>query len=244
MSFIFSLSGKTRVVSRSLMVVVVLLAGLTLCGCDTENYEEAETVQHPAGFDVESFVEAAGMGEYDTVFTMIKNGADVNAKNSKGQTALMRAVYNRQQDVVRLLLTHKANPEIRTPTGNSVLVNAARVGDRGIVELLLDAGVDINEKDADPADVTAINIAAYRENVQVFNLLLERGADYSTPSATGFTPLLSAVKSGNLAITRKLLAKGADLEYKTKSGQTALTIARQNNHQAMVNLLERAGARE
>ncbi len=229
---------------RYVLLASALLSGLMLSGCDDENYTEDESAYAPSGFDVESFVEAAGEGDYDTVFNMVKNGVDVNAKNSKGQTALMRAVYNRQQDIVRLLLTHKADPEIRTPDGNSVLVNAARVGDRGIVELLLDAGVDINEQDADPAGVTAINIAAYRENVQVFNLLLERGADYSIPSANGFTPLLSAVKSGNLPIARKLLAKGADLEHKNNSGQTALKIAQLNKHPAMIGLLERAGARE
>lgn len=227
------------------MIASILACNMVLCGCDAENYStEQDAAYTPAGFDVESFVEAAGEGDYDTVFNLVKNGADLNAKNSKGQTALMRAVYNRQQDIVRLLLTHGADPEVRTPDGNSVLVNAARVGDRGIVEMLLDADVDINETDADPAGVTAINIAAYRENVNVFNLLLERGADYTIPSANGFTPLLSAVKSGNLPIVRKLLAKGANLDHKNNAGQTALKIANLNNHQAMVGLLERAGARE
>lgn len=221
------------------------LAVLVLTGCGEQEAANPVQLKDAQGeFNIDAFVDAAGLGDYDTVFRFLEQGADENAPNSEGQTALMRAVYRRQQDIVRLLLEHGADPDIRTPEGNSILVNAARVGDRGIVEMLLDKGVDINSQENDPKGVTPLNIAAYRENVQVAELLLDRGADFTIASSTGYTPLLSAVKSGNMAIARMLLAKGADVEARTREGQSALDIAKQNKHQEMVFLLERAGARE
>ena len=58
------------------------------------------------------------------------------------------------------------------------------------------------------------------------------------------TPLIIAAKNGNAEIVRLLLEKGADVNVKTDSGKTALIHAKNEGHTDIVEMLEKAGAKE
>jgi hypothetical protein len=91
--------------------------------------------------------------------------------------ALFEAVAADQVAVVRLLLEHGADPNARDLHGNPVLVRACegpeRRASRQIVDLLLDAGADINGR----GEQTPLVHAVAYNRPQLVEALLRRGAD-------------------------------------------------------------------
>jgi hypothetical protein len=82
---------------------------------------------------------------------ILGEGANLNAKNPDGQTALHLAIHNGDTSMVQFLLEKGADPEATATNGNKPLYDAAESGHFEIVELLLDfnANVEafnINEK--------------------------------------------------------------------------------------------------
>lgn len=97
------------------------------------------------------------------------------------------------------------HPEIRREVqahGGVLLATFARVGNRGGVQHLLDAGIDVNEPfvegegyfDIAPAS-TALHVAAWRGWPPVVRLLIARGADVHRRDGRGRTPLALAVRA-------------------------------------------------
>lgn len=79
---------------------------------------------------------------------------------------------------------------------------AARLGGRRVVQSLIAEGVDVNAKD--PQGRTPALLALYEANLVMTDLLLENGADSTTPYMTAYT--------GDLKVVKRLLAKGAPVE--------------------------------
>src|SRR3954471_14925347 len=74
------------------------------------------------------------------------------------------------------------------------LIEAAYEGNTVQVQSLIEAGADINEKDA--AGRTALMIAANRGHTYVVQLLLERGADAGVRDNNGVTAMEAAESRG------------------------------------------------
>ena len=75
-------------------------------------------------------------------------GADVDAKDDEGNTALMDAASGgwRSEDVIKLLLDAGADVDAKDDEGNTALMDAASGGWRNedVVKVLLDAGADVD----------------------------------------------------------------------------------------------------
>ena len=92
------------------------------------------------------------------IAALLKAGADVNSRDEYGSTALSRASYRGNKDLVKLLL---AQPGIKLDQtnvdGETALMMAAENGHAEIVEMLLKAGADVSI--TDEGDATAISRA-------------------------------------------------------------------------------------
>jgi ankyrin repeat protein len=94
--------------------------------------------------------------------------------------------------------------------------------------------------------------AAADGHTAVVEALLAAGADFRAPLASGFTPMLFAVRGGHTAIVRRLLASGVDVNEPAspaknvakflRRGATALTVAIENGHFELAALLLDLGA--
>ena len=74
-----------------------------------------------------------------------------------GETALMLAASNFEEDVARLLLDNEADANTADNSGSTALMKAASRGDEDMVKLLLSAKADVHISDDD--GFTAVQLA-------------------------------------------------------------------------------------
>jgi ankyrin repeat protein len=120
------------------------------------------------------------------------------------------------------------------------LVDAAKNGHRETVRTLLTARTDVNL--AAPDGSTALQWAAYRNDLPMLELLLRAGADVKRDNEYGATALYVAAVNAEPELAVKLVAAGADPNAALVSGETALMEAARRGKLATVRLLLAAGA--
>jgi ankyrin repeat protein len=120
--------------------------------------------------------------------------------------------------------------------GTSPVADAAMQGDKtALRSLLQQKTVDVNAAQADGA--TAIQWAAYRNDLEMADLLIAAGANVKAASRDGVTPLWLAAENGAAPMIEKLLAAGADANQRLPNGETPLMMAARNGNVAAVRVL-------
>ena len=103
-------------------------------------------------------------------------GADLEAVNANGSTALMFAAFEGKAAVADVLLKAGADINHTNTKGHTALMSAAAHGYRNTVALLLDAGADPTVKDTE--NVTAVEFARDNEHAGVAELIAQAAAVY------------------------------------------------------------------
>ncbi|KAI9932054.1 hypothetical protein AWENTII_010375 [Aspergillus wentii] len=98
--------------------------------------------------------------------------ADVDAVESRNKTSLHIAAAHGRDDIVQLLLHHKADINARSDGGWTPLHNACDQGSEVIVRILLQAGANVNSQLLN--GVTPLHLAAQGGHREVVECLLER----------------------------------------------------------------------
>ena len=124
-------------------------------------------------------VQSAERGNLTDVQDALNDGADVNAKNDIGFTALMRAsyggyTYGSYAEIVKLLLDKGADVNIKTDKGITALMEASSGGHAEVVKLLLAKGADINVKNS--KGETALMIVKDNGQTEIVDMLERAGA--------------------------------------------------------------------
>jgi ankyrin repeat protein len=159
-----------------------------------------------AGADV---ADAAMRGDLGAVRALMQKGADVNAPQIDGATALHWAVYRDDVAAVELLLEAGAKPDAANRAGATPLSMAALFGHPQIVDRLLKAGADANA--TGPSGETMLMYAARNGNPAVLKLFVEAGVDVNAREPLrGTTALMWAVEQRHADAVQMLLASGAD----------------------------------
>ncbi|MCX5925632.1 MAG: ankyrin repeat domain-containing protein [Candidatus Dependentiae bacterium] len=123
------------------------------------------------------------------------------------------------------------------PAGSTDIFEASFSGNIDSVRYWLDAGVDVNAKEALSGD-TALMKAIRMSQVNKAELLLSRGADVNAQNLNRETPLMLAAMNSNVEMVVLLLAWGADIKAKNNKGDTVLICAmRWNDDVEKVRLL-------
>ncbi|MBI2402184.1 MAG: ankyrin repeat domain-containing protein [Gemmatimonadetes bacterium] len=154
--------------------------------------------------------DAAQRGDLETVRTLLQQGADVNAAQGDGMTALHWAAKNGDVAMLRVLLYAGANREAATRLGGYTPLHlASQEGASDAVRMLLEAGS--NATAVTSTGASAIHFAAAAGQPDAIKALLERGANVNARDAyAGRTPLMFAAAGGRLEAMKTLLNAGAD----------------------------------
>lgn len=160
---------------------------------------------------------------------LLLRGADINAKDQDGWTALHYAVLYENINNVKLLIQKGAEVNVATNDGEYPLHIATRNATREsyeIANLLMEYNAvrsGINEQDK--KGNTPLMLAIRKEDRSLVKSLLNNGADPNIPNADTETPLMAAVNIGNKDIISYLLDARADINARDKDGLTALMFA-------------------
>lgn len=200
-------------------------------------------------------VDAVRRGDAAAVRALLDGGADVQAPEADGATALHWAVRGDRLELADLLLRAGADAAAVNAFGVPPLRLAAVNGSAAMIARLLAAGADPDTTTA--AGETVLMAAARTGRVDALEALLARGADVDAVQRDGQTALMWAAAEGHTAAVRALVAAGAGVGARTRvpdnplrtglegpapHGFTALLFAVRAGHAATVRALVEAGA--
>ncbi len=184
---------------------------------------------------------AAEGGMPRLLILLLEKGADINAKNSVGEDALLLAVRHNYVDIARILLEEGANIHSRDGSHRTPLLAAAQYASVNMVALLLEKGANI--QDASDRG-SALHNAVARNNLALIELLLSKGIKTDTKTKQGIMAkyfirhvkafelfqkhnlltqedlrgvLLSAIDSKNYALANALALQVKDFNPKVKT---------------------------
>lgn len=203
-------------------------------------------------------IQAIHRGDTEIVGLLIKRGANVDARDQNGWSALRWAQHKKLQidveysrqgiapalwqesfkyvEIARMLQEAGAKDDFST---NDALIEAARNRNvRGVAEAIA--------RGADPNDGRPLTHAAENGDIESVDLLLRAGA-YIDATGQGSddhsaTPLVLAASRGHVSVVKRLVEAGADVRYRHGVLQTALYCAVKAQSVEMVGVLLEAGA--
>lgn len=185
--------------------------------------------------DAKEVIEAVQSGNVERLRSLLDESPKMAAsRDAAGVSALMHAVYRRQNAAIELLRRAALNLDI---------FEATALGDvPSLAALVTREPSLVNTYSAD--GFTALHFAGFFSQPSAARLLLERGADHTAVARnpTQVMPLHSAAAGGNLQTAGDLLAQGAPVNARQQHGWTALHSAAQSGNLEMVNLLLQHGA--
>jgi ankyrin repeat protein len=123
----------------------------------------------------------------------------------------------------------------------SILFDACRRGNLQEVEKIYTANPDLIHA-ADFKGFTALIIAAYNDQPELVQFILEKGANPDAQDMAGNTALMGASFKGYTGIVEQLLNAGADVNLRNSNGAPALTFAATFGHLGIAELLLQKGA--
>jgi ankyrin repeat protein len=186
-------------------------------------------------------IEAIKSRDPVAVNAALDRGADVNAAEGDGATALHWAAQIDDVEMLTLLLEAGAAVDATNRFNVTPLELAASNGNAVAIERLIDAGADPNHVSREGQ--TALMTAAANGRVAAVEALLAHGAEVDTAeSFRGQTALMWAAGEGNTEAVRALLAAGADVTAKSKAGFTPLLFAVCNAELQTLRVLLDSGA--
>ncbi len=187
--------------------------------------------------------DAAERSDIEMVRSLLRTGADVNAAQGDGMTALHWAALQNNADMATTLVYAGANLEATTRLGgNTPLHLASRQGNTIAIEALLEAGSDIDAFTS--TGVRALHLAAAAGDQHAVAALLLSGAEVDGLDLhSGRTPLMFATANNRLEVIETLLAAGADISIETTAVDYAARSKEDGKERSRRNKVMRA-ARE
>ena len=202
---------------------------------------EAFLARHPGAVNTQYGVDcgtplhsAAMRGREDIAPLLIAHGADLRARDKRGDTPIQIAATFRRANVMAVLLASGANASANGPAERPPLQNAVAglpgapdlEAQLAVTRLLLAAGADLNAKgpgDGRTALINAIGSGPRTSNNEpMIEFLVEHGADVRVHDSQGTAALVYAVGTGNFKVVTLLLDRGAAAHASGKKDDAAL----------------------
>jgi ankyrin repeat protein len=149
---------------------------------------------------------AAARGHAEVATVLLDAGADPDARDAHGRTALDYAAILALPELEMLITRKRGDRPLPLRIDAEYLQVAARDGDEARVLAALDSGVPVDAHDPlDAQRSTALMVAAANGHARIVALLLARGAEASSRTASGASALGEAGRAGHAPVVELLL---------------------------------------
>ncbi|WP_405326869.1 ankyrin repeat domain-containing protein [Ruminobacter sp.] len=158
---------------------------------------------------------------------LARNGADMNATNRRGSTALIEFMDNDSvtDETLKILvdLGTDVNHQAFGRNNLTALIEAVKEERIGMVEYLLKHGAkpDLQVKNGKTALIFAIMKDNEEKRHTMMNMLLDAGASPEKADRDGIYPLCYAIGTGSVKTADLLVSRGADLEKAVNTKESA-----------------------
>jgi uncharacterized protein len=208
----------------------------------------------------DAFLKAAKEGDLSTLKRLAaEEPAVLTSRAASGETALMAALYSKQEDAAEWLIAAGVPLDIFAAAaagdveslerglaggvntysydGWTPLHLAAFFGRLAAAERLIAAGADLNAVSRNALRNTPLHAAVAGGHVDVSLRLIEAGADVNVADAGKHTPFHIAAEAGYVPIARALFDRGADAHVVDAEDRTPLSRAAAKGHTEIVDLI-------
>jgi uncharacterized protein len=157
-----------------------------------------------------ALTQAARSNDHAAALALIREGADVNARDSEGATALIWAAHHEDAELAQRLLAAGADVKAANDYGATAMSEAAANGDAAVLGLLLKAGADADSPNAEGQ--TALMAVARTGKVDAAKLLIGKGARVNAIEQWGGqSALMWAAAQGQPEMVALLISHGANV---------------------------------
>ena len=221
-----------------------IIAGATLMLMTGVQLSSAQTA--PSSSDISSYDglhEAAHQNDVDSILTLVKAGAEIDARDRSGRTPLIVAAFASNEKVVNALANAGADLNALEHSAYDIVTIAAVADDVDMLDLVLDLGANSGNVTS-PYAGTALIAAAHLGHHEVVDRLIAGNAPLDHINNLGWTALIEAIVLGDggadhIETVRLLVAAGADRAIGDSQGVMPLEHAKSRGYNEMVQLLDK-----
>ena len=224
--------------------LLAVACGLSALGVAPANAQVAPSKAEAALY---KGLHAAAYAGNATEIEQLAATADLNARDGNGRTPLHVATFARQRNALRALVKAGANIDLLDKDRYDGVTIASVADDEETLRVLLSLGASAKQVTS-RYDGTALIAAAHLGHDGVVRQLIAAGAPLDHVNNLHWTAAIEAVVLGDggprhQATLKALINAGAKLQLADRQGSTPLQLARARGYTAMVQMLEKAGAR-
>jgi ankyrin repeat protein len=160
-----------------------------------------------------------------SVFVANAQNKDVFDVARKGTVQEMKDLVNLKPDTINAV----------NPMGFTPLILACYRGNVEVANYLIDNVKNLNYESREGTALASLSI---NYNKELIEKLLKKGVNPNTADSQGNTPLLWAIKRGNVELAKILMNNKANLDVKDASGISPFEYAVKSNNTELINLLK------
>ena len=185
---------------------------------------------------------AANYDRADCVEYLLQNGAQLDLKDKRGNTALHLAADAGQNRGYQSLSYNRCVEYLIQNDAVMDVCTAANIGDSEKLRRLIEAGQDVNQRDGTWEKRTPLMWAAKMGRTDCVKYLIQNGAQLDLKDDDGDTALHLAAYWGHLEVMKRLLEAGQHINLRGVCARTPLMVAANYDHTDCVEYLLQNGA--